>query len=233
MKQQPWFWPAKLFIKRLSGRELWLKPDMEFKTVESGGWRFIDDQLDDRSIVYSLGVGDSVDFDAALIERTGATVHAFDPTPYAKDWIQEHDLPPNFVFHPWAASGEDGSLRLYRRVNKRGKSAEIMWTADSNAGDVNDFIDSPAYTIRSIMRKLDHRHVDLLKMDIEGAEYEVLEGLHSADTLPKQLLVEYHHRFPGIGKARTATSIEKLQQLGYRIFDISETGREIGFFLAE
>lgn len=229
MKQQPWFWPAKLFLKRLSGKELWLKPDLTFDTVESGGWRFVADKLNANSIVYSLGVGDSIDFDVELINRTGANVHAFDPTPYAKDWIHKQNLPPQFEFHPWAASGEDGSLRLYRRVNKRGISADVMWTADSKAGDADDFIDAPAYTVRSIMKNLNHERVDLLKIDVEGAEYDILEGLETVEQLPEQLLVEYHHRFPGIGKQRTAESIEKLRQLGYEIFDISETGREIGF----
>jgi hypothetical protein len=43
--------------------------------------------------------------------------------------------------------------------------------------------------------------------------------------------VEYHHRFPGIGKRRTAESIAALRDLGYRIFGISETGREVCFVL--
>lgn len=43
--------------------------------------------------------------------------------------------------------------------------------------------------------------------------------------------MEFHHRFPGIGKERTAESIRKLRELGYKIFSISETGREIGFVL--
>ncbi len=47
-----------------------------------------------------------------------------------------------------------------------------------------------------------------------------------------QLLVEFHHRFPGIGKQRTAATIEYLRTLGYRIFAISETGRELGFVLS-
>jgi hypothetical protein len=58
-----------------------------------------------------------------------------------------------------------------------------------------------------------------------------LDGLQKAKHLPIQLLVEFHHRFPGIGKERTAASIKTLAKLGYRIFDVSETGREIGFVL--
>jgi len=232
MKRQPWFWPAKLFLKRLSGRELWLRPEVERNITESSdGWKYIADGLDSSSIVYSLGVGDLVDFDLDLIHRFGLTVHAFDPTPFAEEWVGRQDLPERFVFHAWAAAGENGSLRLYRRVNTRGRRSAVMWTADDNAGDTGDFIDAPAYTIRTMMEKLGHDRVDLVKIDVEGAEYGILDGLDADDRLPSQLLVEYHHRFPGIGKHRTAASIERLRSLGYRIFAISKTGREVGFVL--
>lgn len=231
MKRQPWFWPIKLFLKRISGKELWLRTEADFDVLQSDSWKYIPAMLTKDSIVYSLGVGDLIDFDLDLIRDYGLTVHAFDPTPFAEEWVQSQPLPENFVFHPWAAAGKDGSLRLYRRVNTRGKSSSVMWTAGADAGDAADFIDAPAYTIHTMMQKLGHEQVDLLKMDVEGAEYSILDGLKNAVSLPKQLLVEYHHRFPGIGKQRTAESIDTLRELGYRIFAISETGREVCFVL--
>jgi len=231
MKRQPWFWPIKLFLKRISGKELWLRPEVKYDVLQSDSWKYIPALLNEQSIVYSLGVGDLIDFDLDLINDYGLTVHAFDPTPFAEEWVQGQSLPEKFVFHPWAAAGEDGSLRLYRRVNTRGKASQVMWTAGSDAGDAADFIDAPAYTIHTMMEKLGHQRVDMLKIDVEGAEYLVLDGLREGDSLPKQLLVEYHHRFPGVGKQRTADSISKLRRLGYRIFAISETGREVCFVL--
>ncbi len=231
MKRQPWFWPVKLFIKRISGRELWLSTDTDRAVLESDGWKYIPELLESDSVVYSLGVGDSIDLDMDLIHRYNLTVHAFDPTPYSLEWVEGLELPQNFQFHPWAAAGEDGSLRLFRRINKRGRKSGVMWTAEGDAGDDTDFIDAPAYTIATIMQKLGHERVDLLKVDVEGAEYAILDGLRDVASPPTQLLVEYHHRFPGIGKERTAASIEALKKLGYRIFAISMTGREIGFVL--
>lgn len=232
MKRQPWFWPIKLFLKRVSGKELWLRPEVHHDLRQSDSWKYIPGLLDERSVVYSLGVGDLIDFDLDLIADHGVTVHAFDPTPFAAEWVAAQTLPDRFVFHPWAASGSDGTLRLYRRVNTRGKRSGVMWTADDNAGDATDFIDAPAYTVQTIMQKLGHAQVDVLKIDVEGAEYDILAGLDGDGCLPKQLLVEYHHRFPGIGKQRTADSIAALRKLGYRIFGISETGREVCFVLA-
>ncbi len=233
MKRQPWFWPIKLFLKRISGKELWLRPDVSYDVRQSDSWMYIPSLLRKDSLVYSLGVGDLIDFDLDLIRDHGLTVHAFDPTPFAEAWVERQTLPGNFVFHPWAAAGEDGTLRLFRRVNTRGRRSSVMWTADSDAGDADDYIDAPAYTIRSMMNKLGHDRVDLLKMDVEGAEYEILDGLDVGGRLPKQLLVEYHHRFPGIGKRRTAESIGKLRRFGYKIFAVSDTGREVCFVLEQ
>ena len=231
LKRQSWFWPTKLFLKRISGKELWLRPEVRYDTRQSDSWKYIPGLLNEDSIVYSLGVGDLIDFDLDLIRDHGVTVHAFDPTPFAEDWVGKQTLPDKFVFHPWAAAGEDGSLRLFRRVSTRGKRSKVMWTAGSDAGDAEDFIDAPAYTIHTMMDKLGHDTVDLLKIDVEGAEYSILDSLQASQSLPKQLLVEYHHRFPGIGKQRTAASIARLRELGYRIFAISETGREVCFVL--
>jgi hypothetical protein len=162
MKRQPWFWPAKRFLKRISGKELWLKPAVVVETRKTAEWTYIVDRLDAGSVVYSLGVGDNVDFDLGIIDSFGARVYAFDPTPYAKEWVESRDLPPEFVFKPWAAAGADGSLRLFRRVGRRGKKAKVMWTAEDEAGDSNDYIDAPAYTVRTMMEKLGHEKVDLL-----------------------------------------------------------------------
>ena len=46
---------------------------------------------------------------------------------------------------------------------------------------------------------------------------------------PSQLLVEFHHRFPNIGFEKTNNAIKNLHKIGYRIFSVSKTGRELGF----
>jgi uncharacterized UPF0146 family protein len=93
----------------------------------------------------------------------------------------------------------------------------------------DDVIEVPAYSLSSITEKLGHDRIDLLKMDIEGAEYEVLEGLLDCPVLPEQLLVEFHHRFVENGLQRTYDIVDQLRSAGYKIFAISEIGREISF----
>jgi hypothetical protein len=79
------------------------------------------------------------------------------------------------------------------------------------------------------MTRLGHDRLDVLKMDIEGAEYGVLDDVVNSKIVVPQLLVEFHHHFPGVGMERTVHAVQKLAAAGYRIFHISDRGLEISF----
>ncbi len=228
-EQTPGWQRKKRFVKRLIGKELRLKKDIDIQVMLDGGWWFTPQHLNAGSIVYSLGVGDDTAFDESVIEKYGANVHAFDPTPSTISMINERTPVKGFHFHPWAVTARDGRLMFYPRVKKDGSKSKVMFTMLAQAETENDGIEVPAYCLGTIARKLGHERIDLLKMDIEGAEYEVLEGLLDCSIRPVQLLIEFHHRLPGIGLGKTADMVRRLREIGYQVFAISETGREISF----
>jgi FkbM family methyltransferase len=228
-EKTPQWQRKKRFLKRLVGQELRLREDIRIPVVKDGGWWFSPDGLDENSIVYSLGVGDEVDFDLSIIERYGVSVFAFDPTPNSVDMLDSSRLPPGFHFKPWAVTAADGSLKFYPRLRKDGTKSGVMFTMIAEKETKDDVIEVPAYSLATITKKLGHDRIDLLKMDIEGAEYEVLDGLLESPVLPKQLLVEFHHRFVDNGLERTYAIISRLRNAGYRVFAISDIGREISF----
>ncbi len=229
IKRLPFYWTIKLFLKRISGQELWLRPERKLDTASSDDWSFCKTLLSEDSIVYSLGVGDSIAFDLGLIANFNLKVYAFDPTPDSVNWVNSQTLPEQFEFHQWAVSGTDGHLRMVKRISKRGKKSKMIWTMMHAQTNDAESIEVPSFTIPSIMKKLNHDRIDLLKMDVEGAEYEIIDTLLDLPNKPKQLLVEFHHRFPGIGKNKTIDCIGKLRKAGYKIFSVSETGREVSF----
>ena len=79
------------------------------------------------------------------------------------------------------------------------------------------------------MKNLGHSGIDLLKIDIEGAEYLALENFLSDNIYPKQLLVEFHHRMKGVGIKKTQNMIRLLTENGYEIADVSPRGEEFAF----
>ena len=231
LKKHPFFWPIKLFLKRITGQELWLKKEYQIETVSYDEWEFSPNYLGNDAIVYSLGVGDSIEFDLKIIDYYKALVFAFDPTPYAMEWLNKQIIPERLKFYPWAVSGKDGEFSMTQRVNHKGQKSEIMWTELLSHEHSDKIITVPSLTISSIMKELSHQKIDLMKVDVEGTEYEIIDHLIQYNIKPKQLLVEFHHRFETKNKTMTKKAIQDLQEIGYKIFSISETGREIGFII--
>ena len=224
---------TKLRLRQFLGVELTETADIPRDVVIDGDWAYDPTLLDVSSVVYSLGVGDTIEFDVRLIERTGASVHAFDPTPNAEVTLAANTLPPEFHFYAAAAAGSDGELTLYPRVRSNGSLSTTMFTSTPEPRNAHLGQTVPALTVSSMAEKLGHSQIDLLKMDIEGAEYEVLDHLIANGPLPRQLLVEFHHRHKGIGRNRTERSLRLLRDEGYRAFYVAENMREFSFLLSQ
>jgi FkbM family methyltransferase len=220
---------AKLFVKRLQGKEPRLQADTLVNLRSYDCWSLCPDLLKSGDIIYSLGVGDTIEFDLELIESLGVAVHAFDPTPHAMKWIETQDLPSRFHFHPWAAAAKDGKLFLYPRIKGDGSKSSIMYTIMEEGQTEAAGVEVPAFTLASMMEKLGHESIDLLKMDIEGAEYGVIDTLLASSVRPAQLLIEFHHRFKEIDMQQTVDAIQSLRTAGYGLTDIAPTGREFSF----
>lgn len=193
--------------------------------ARSGTWVVGSAGLGPESVVWSFGVGDNVAWDLALIARFGCTVHAFDPTPAARAWLARQALPERFVFHPLGLGPHDGELpfappRHAQDVNYRPLAAPEPGS-----------LFAPVRRLTTLARELGVAHIDVLKLDIEGGEYEVLEDLLTSGPLPAQLLVEFHHGQHGVPLARTLGSIAALRGRGYRILHVSRRGLEFTFVL--
>lgn len=227
IRTSPVYRRVKLFLKRLGGREPWIRRDLHVPLAVTDDFHYDPSSLDAGSIVYSCGIGRSVDFELQLVESHGFVVHAFDPTPSTAEWIDQFGLPEQIEFHPWAVAGEDGELKMYPRLRRDGRPSDVMWTTDLRQAATEPATSFRAYTIASLMEKLGHDRIDLLKIDIEGAEYDVLAEMLRSHALPAQILVEFHHRFAGIGKQKTLDCLDRLRSAGYQVVWISRTGREV------
>ena len=87
--------------------------------------------------------------------------------------------------------------------------------------------------IKTIMKELNHEEIDLLKMNISGAEYDVINNLIESEIRPTQLIIEFHHKFDELGTKRTCNTVDKLRDYGYMIFAISKKGEKISFIRKE
>lgn len=175
--------------------------------------------LDSHSVVYSAGVGRDISFEHELADRFGCKVILIDPSPTGLECLsEEKNKRPEFIAINKALAGHDGELVLTPpRDADEGSWVSVV---EENPDDTpkTDAIKVPCITIRTLMQQNGHTHIDLLKMDIEGAEYGVLEAIMRSGVTIKQIAVEYHNKvIPGFTAKQTMTSLLKLRKLGYRL----------------
>lgn len=122
-------------------------------------------------MVYSFGIGRTLDFDLALIDRHTVTVHAFDPTPASIQWVRSQELPPTLIPHEVGLAHFDGNLDFF--APRKATSAHFTPVQRYRTAS-DDVVRAPVRKLKTIMRELGHDRIDLLKMDIEEGEYDVI-----------------------------------------------------------
>lgn len=221
----------KRIAKTMVGNDFFTTVDCHTETVslgvEYGGWTVAADSFNNNSIIYSFGVGEDISFDLDLMRAYDVTVHAFDPTPKSIQWIRSQQLPESFILHEYGLADFDGEISFNPPENLDHVSHTILKRTETEAYAIR----VPVRRLRTIMQQLGHAHIDLIKMDIEGAEYQVIDDLIASQVHPMQLLIEFHHRFPNVGIQMTKDSIKKLRVYGYQLFSVSDNGEEYGFIL--
>jgi FkbM family methyltransferase len=191
-----------------------------------GGWSVDITRLTEASIIYSFGVGEDLSFDLELIRAVNCEVYAFDPTPIAINWVKSQALPTKLIFIPTGVAGTNGDVEFQIPPIEGWHS----YSLEPEPGALQKgIINCPVKTIGTIMAELGHHHIDVLKLDVEGFEYEVLDSMINDNIRPRFLLVEFHHLVYGIASRRTYDAVTKLKAFGYVIYWISDGGREYGF----
>src|SRR5262249_7281319 len=144
-----------------------------------GGWRVAERGLSGKSVVFDIGVGEDASFARGLIERFALTVHAFDPTPRSISCVGSQTWPSLFHFYPIWLSTHDGELRLHAPEDPHHVSHTVVGAAGGG-----HTITVPVHRLTTLLEMSGETKIDLLKMDVEGAEYDVIEDLAKTELRP-------------------------------------------------
>jgi FkbM family methyltransferase len=216
-------------LRVISGEEILYRSEVSCTKVrlgsDYGGWTVCPEGLSSQSLVYSVGLGSDITFDRALIDRYGLQVVGFDPTPFSLSYLQSQELPPHFHHLPYALAANDGELSFYPPPEANHVSFSLL----QRTMPEEKAIVVTARRLQSIMQELGHDHIDVLKLDVEGAEYDILQDMLSSGIRPRQCLIEFHHRYREVGFHKTQSAVDALRQAGYRIFHVGRGGLDYSF----
>ncbi|NDJ33816.1 MAG: FkbM family methyltransferase [Chloroflexi bacterium] len=135
--------------------------------------------------------------------RTGATVHAFEPNPYAFAELQARcGRMPNVHLYQQGVHTQDTTMKLY--LHEFAADDQVGWSQGSSMLDFKSninpetYVDVPVVDLVRFIEGLGQR-VAVLKMDVEGVEIPILNALIDTGTIHRidLLLCELHdHRVP-------------------------------------
>jgi len=189
--------------------------------------------IDSSSICYSVGAGEDISFDISLVKNYNSNVYIFDPTPKAIEYYNKgtsilNDGSCNFNLTKYEISklkffelgvwNTNGVVKFYEPMDKTHVSHSIV-----NLQKTESFINVEVRKIDFLMNMLHHDRIDLLKMDIEGAERFVIDTILSDKILPKILCIEFDEILNPVSessKEEIKETILKLIKNGYELFSI-------------
>ncbi|MCH7972146.1 MAG: FkbM family methyltransferase [Chloroflexi bacterium] len=142
-----------------------------------------------------LDIGANVGEVSGYYLDRGARVIAFEPNPHARQVLELNlGSDPKMTIRNEAVGITSGTGRLYLHENHL--QDEVGWSTGgsllatkSNVSE--DFIEVPVVDIIEVLQDLPS--IKVMKIDIEGTEYELIEKVLDSDYLPEYLVCESHH----------------------------------------
>jgi FkbM family methyltransferase len=184
-----------------------------------GFWTIPTAPLDESWVCYCVGAGGDVSFERELLDRYGvATVRSFEPDP---EYIGRIEVEPEhrerFTVHELAIASSDGPIRMQRTHIPGSRSLSPV-----DLYDTSDYVEMPGRTLPSLMEELGDERIDLLKMDVEGGEYELLPTLDLSGMGVRIFCIQLHHT----GSVRDARGlVELVRGQGFRLVVVRPTVR--------
>lgn len=194
-----------------------------------GGFNVATDIYDseEKLVVYSFGIGEDLTFSETVLDSFDCDIYAFDPTPKSIKYVETHSLSKNsrFHFYPYGISDKDETGQFHLPVNEEYVSGSLH----AYDGVKTEAIPVKLKTLKTITNMLGHDHIDLLKMDVEGTEFQVIPGILGSGLPIKQVCVEVHDRFFEDGRGRLENMVQQFTKCGYALVSVSENYEELTF----
>lgn len=155
-----------------------------------------------------------------MIAKYGTIHHGWDPTPTAEDFFNKKAPPAGFVFHKYGLGVKDGVTEVKLPVG-HGDS----WTISeyTKPAQKNKVVPIEIRRMETLLKLGGHEEIAILKIDIEGAEFEVIRDWKAKKYSPPthQILIEFHERYfkdtNRRWKSLVADAVEEMKSIGFAL----------------
>ncbi|MCP4888259.1 MAG: FkbM family methyltransferase [Rubripirellula sp.] len=144
-------------------------------------------ELDESDVVFDVG-GYRGDWAAEIHEKFGCQIHVFEPVPEYCQLIKDRFAGlANVDVHDFGLAGQDEEISLCISDDSTSQFISASETTSCKLRSVQDFL-----------REQQIDRVALLKLNIEGGEYDLLGSLIASDLITKfaNLQVQFHWFVP-------------------------------------
>jgi len=214
---------SRLGLDSLSGLRLSRRDDLRELGAKGGSWVIPTDRLNSGSVCYCVGCGEDISFDLSLMQSIGCEVHGFDPTPRAIRYVT--DITRNLEGYHFNAFGLwscDDQLQFFAPREESHVSHSLV-----NLQRTTKFVEVPVRRLSGVMQDNGHDHIDLLKLDIEGAEYAVIDSILQDELEISVLCVEFDEFWNPLDRGfrhRIRDRCQRLASRGYQLVDFRGNG---------
>lgn len=194
--------------------------DIEGKTDDYGVYT-LGDIIPDDAVVLSFGIGTDTSFEEAVLSKySRAHVYAFDPTPKSIKYVKKLEHEQRFHFFPCGLSKEDGYEIFFLPKDEESVSCSTI----KNQYSSNNEIKVEMKSFASVVEMCGLSQIDVLKMDIEGTEFAVINDIMDSQIEILQLCLEIHPGFFDNRFCMSRSFIHTMIKNGYKISHITRHG---------
>lgn len=184
------------------------------------GHSFVSDVIDDRSVVVDLGMNKG-SFSAKMRGKYKCGILGVEANPkLARDLVEQDVQCLNA-----AISSSSGFVEFFVNAgDSEASSLTPVQTAELECVKIQ------AITLADLLAQRDVREVDLLKIDIEGAEVDLL--LHCDPEVlgrVKQICVEFHIFLYGEHRSLVEDIVRRMHAIGFHVVDFSRNFEDVLF----
>lgn len=189
-----------------------------------GGWWVDAGLVGGTPLLIDCGLGEDISFPTAFLERFGGRVIGVEPNPRSLAYCRDR-CPPGMEIRTqafWKTAGETLTFHLPRPQEQLPKGADgvsgsLVGSHEYVAG--GEALTVTTTTLAELLAAAGRDECDVLKLDIEGAEYEVLAELCRSGDIrrARQVLVEFHHRVTHHGLDETTATAAAIEAAGFHL----------------